>query len=300
MYDLIVVKPKLNKWKVIACICATIIIVSIATIDGIFCATRVKAAKFAEQIVMQAEALENYQEQVLIMEETKRVEEIRSKIPTWENLQQVRHIYAAKEEKRVFLTFDDGPSKSITPQILDLLKQEQIKATFFVLGKNVEKNPSIVKRAYEEGHYIANHGYSHEYGSIYESTDSLLAEYNRTEDVIRKAIENESYSSHLFRYPGGSSGGKYKEIKKEAKTILEANQIYYLDWNALTKDAEGAKTKEQQLENLAGTVGEKSSVVVLMHDSSSKTVTYETLPDIIAFFRERGYQFKNIYDLMQE
>jgi len=65
------------------------------------------------------------------------------------------------------LTFDDGPTTSVTPKILDILKEENVKATFFVIGKSAEEHPEIVKRAYDEGHYIANHGYSHNYKSIY-------------------------------------------------------------------------------------------------------------------------------------
>ena len=294
MYDLTIVKEKLNKWKLVICIIATAIIVSIATVDGIFCVRLLNGAKFSKQIVAQAEEIER--QEVLLIEQQ---EALRAKLPTWEKMQGTKSIYAAQEEKRVFLTFDDGPSKSITPQILDLLGQENIKATFFVLGKNVHRYPEITKRAYEEGHFIANHGYTHSYSTIYASIDAILDEYNRTEDEIRNALENAEYSSHLFRYPGGSTGGKYKQIKKEAKSVLEENEIFYLDWNALTKDAEGAKTSEAQLENLEGTVGEKSSVVLLMHDAADKQVTYETLPAIIAFFRERGYQFKNIYDVME-
>ncbi len=294
MYDLTIVKEKLNKWKLVICIIATAIIVSIATVDGIFCVRLLNGAKFSKQIVAQAEEIER--QEVLLIEQQ---EALRAKLPTWEKMQGTKSIYAAQEEKRVFLTFDDGPSKSITPQILDLLGQENIKATFFVLGKNVHRYPEITKRAYEEGHFIANHGYTHSYSTIYASIDAILDEYNRTEDEIRNALENAKYSSHLFRYPGGSTGGKYKQIKKEAKSVLEENEIFYLDWNALTKDAEGAKTSEAQLENLEGTVGEKSSVVLLMHDAADKQVTYETLPAIIAFFRERGYQFKNIYDVME-
>lgn len=298
MYDLIILQEKLNKKKVAIVIVATIIIVSIATIDGIFCATQIKSQKYEEQVLSLAEKIEAEQTEILIMQE-KQKEEIRQNLPTWERLQAVSTIYQPQTEKRVFLTFDDGPSKKITIPILDLLKQEDIKATFFVLGRNVEKNPAITKRAYEEGHYIANHGYSHQYEWIYASSDNIVNEYIQTENAIKSAIDNPEYSSHLFRYPGGSTGGKYKVIKKESKTVLEQNQIYYLDWNALTKDSEGAKTVEEQINNLAMTVGEKQSVVVLMHDAADKNVTYEALSSVIAFFRERGYQFKNIYDLME-
>ena len=113
------------------------------------------------------------------------------------------------DKKRVFLTFDDGPSKTVTIPILDLLKQEKIKATFFVLGSRVELYPDIVKREYEEGHYIANHGYSHMYSQIYSSVQSVLDEYNKTNDAVRSAIGVEEYNSHLFRFPGGVPGGRY-------------------------------------------------------------------------------------------
>ena len=132
MYDLTIVKAKLNKWKLVICIVATAIVVSIATVDGIFCVRLLNGAKFSKQIVAQAEEIER--QEVLLIEQQ---EALRAKLPTWEKMQGTKSIYAAQEEKRVFLTFDDGPSKSITPQILDLLGQENIKATFFVLGKNV-------------------------------------------------------------------------------------------------------------------------------------------------------------------
>ena len=79
----------------------------------------------------------------------------------------IENIYNGKEGKRVFLTFDDGPSKDVTPHILDILDKYNIKATFFVLGNRVKMYPDIVKQEYEAGHYIANHGYSHKYSSIY-------------------------------------------------------------------------------------------------------------------------------------
>ncbi|MCI8654327.1 MAG: polysaccharide deacetylase [Clostridia bacterium] len=211
----------------------------------------------------------------------------------------VENIYKV-EEKRVFLTFDDGPSKKVTPQILDLLKQENIKATFFVLGSRVELNPDIVKRAYEEGHYIANHGYSHTYSKIYASTQSVLDEYYSTEDAIKRAIGNDRYSSLLFRFPGGSNGGKYRDVKNQAKELLRTNNIAYVDWNALTGDAEGGKkTVEQLISRLNETISTKTSIVILMHDAGDKTTTYEALPQIIESLRANGYEFKNFYDLIK-
>ena len=151
----------------------------------------------------------------------------------------INNIYNGNEGKRVFLTFDDGPTKEVTPYILDVLDKYNVKATFFVLGVRVNQNPDILKRAYNSGHYIANHGYSHKYSSIYKSADTVLEEYNKTESLIKNVV-GQNYSSNLFRFPGGAHGGPYEEIKKEAREKLNENGIAYLDWSALTYDSAGA------------------------------------------------------------
>lgn len=210
----------------------------------------------------------------------------------------IDNIYNGEEGKRVFLTFDDGPTKEVTPYILDILDKYNIKATFFVLGTNVRNNPDILKRAYESGHYIANHGYSHKYSSIYKSVDTVLEEYNKTEQIIKNALNNTNYSSHLFRFPGGSHGGEYENVKKQARKKLKEEGIAYMDWSALTYDAIGVDSKEKILENLENTMNEWNNVVVLMHDSADKQITYESLEDVIKYLQGKGYAFKNIYDLM--
>ena len=212
----------------------------------------------------------------------------------------IDNIYNGTEGKRVFLTFDDGPTPEVTPHILDTLKKYNIKATFFVLGNRVESNPELVKRAYDEGHYIANHGYSHKYKNIYKNVSSILDEYNKTENAIRNAIGNQNYSSHLFRFPGGSHGGTYEKIKKKARKELKKDGIAYLDWSALTYDAEGADTKKEVLNNLKTTINGWDNVVILMHDSADKKITYETLEDVIKYLQKKGYKFENMYDLMEE
>ena len=210
----------------------------------------------------------------------------------------IDNIYNGEEGKRVFLTFDDGPTKEVTPKVLDILKKYNIKATFFVLGSRVKENPDIVKRAYQEGHYIANHSYSHKYSSIYKSANNVLDEYNKTENAIRDAIGDADYSSNLFRFPGGSYGGPYEKVKKKARKQLKKQGIAYLDWSALTYDAEGANTKKKILKNLKDTMNGWNNVVVLMHDAADKYITYESLEDVIIYLKEKGYAFKNMYDLM--
>lgn len=203
------------------------------------------------------------------------------------------------ENKRVFLTFDDGPSKTVTTQILDILKQENIKATFFLLGSRVDLYPDIVKREYDEGHYLASHGYSHVYSQLYSSPQSVLDEYNKCISSIRNAIGVQEYNSHLFRFPGGYAGGKYAQIKEEAALLLEQNGILNVDWNALTADAAGAKTTEEFIAELEKTVPKYNSVVVLMHDAGNKTATAEALPTIIQYFRDRGFEFENFYSIIK-
>lgn len=247
-------------------------------------------------------------EQAIKDEQTKKEEKLareeayrKARTPqlTEEGIQNLENIYKTTDSKKVYLTFDDGPSKNVTPIILDTLKSENIRATFFLLGSRVELNPKIVKREYDEGHYLASHGYSHIYSQIYASPQSVLDEYNRSVTAIRNAIGNQSYNPHLFRFPGGFYGGKYASIKKEAKELLNQNEILNIDWNSLTSDAAGCTTQEEFLQEIEKTVGEHKSVVLLMHDAGNKMTTAESLPQIISYFRDRGFEFYNFYDVIK-
>ena len=222
-----------------------------------------------------------------------------TKLPvlTQQGRDNMTNIYKS-EQKIAYLTFDDGPSKSVTPQILNILDQYNIKATFFVLGCNVDKNPDIVRQSYEKGHYIANHGYSHVYENIYASSQAVLDEFNRTEQSVRNAIGVEEYSGHIFRFPGGSMGKKYRMVKDEAKILLSNNDILCVDWNALTNDSVGKPTAESIVNDLKTTVGTKNTVVILMHDTGSKQLTVDTLPQILDYLIEQGYTFRTFYDVI--
>ena len=245
----------------------------------------------------------SYQEQlqeIIAKEQQENERRRREKLPnlTEEGIQNINHIYSS-DTKRAFLTFDDGPSSN-TNQILDILKEREIKATFFVLGSNVEKNPETVKRIYEEGHFIANHGYSHIYSSIYQSAETVLEEYNKCNQAIRDAIDEQEYNSHLFRFPGGLVGGKYAEVKSQANDLLLHNNIVHVDWNALNGDSETTKPSiEYEMQRIAETTKNKQSVVILMHDAEAKKVTVEALPNIIDYLKEQGYEFKNFYEIIK-
>lgn len=294
-YGLITVKPKINKKKVFLIGFIVIIVIALSIYTAIKYAEYVHKKNIEEQIKVENERII---EERRIQEEQEKERLKNASAFTEEQMQAIENIYHDVGKKRVFLTFDDGPTLSVTPHILDLLKQENIKATFFVLGNRAKLNPELIQREFIEGHYIANHGYSHKYSQIYQNEQTVLEEYNYTEQCIQEALQNPDYHSKVFRFPGGSSGGYYHTIKMQAKQLLRQNGIVSLDWNALSKDAEGAKTKEELLQNVIATIGNKSSVVILMHDAYDKILTYETLPDIIQYLRENGYEFQTLYDIL--
>lgn len=202
------------------------------------------------------------------------------------------------EEKIAYLTFDDGPNISVTPKILDILKSEEVKATFFVVGKHVEEYPQIVKRAYEEGHYIANHGYSHNNKILYKSEESFLEEVKKTDLVIGRAIGKEDYCSYVFRFPNGYMSSQYKAKKKNATTLLSKINYSYIDWNCLNNDSMKKYSKEQLLQNLKKCCQNKNTLVILMHDTKDVSDSSLALEDSIKYLKEQGYKFKNFYDLL--
>lgn len=314
LYQIEEIQTRKRKKLVIVYIVILLLALLVAIGLGMFTAKKVKQGKMNDNHIFSTidnnmlEGKQNTtekqsQNQEITDKQNTIEEQIKVEYPSSESdfsnfIKNVGNIYNGTEGKRVFLTFDDGPSKAVTPHILDTLKEYNIKATFFLLGSRVKLNPDLVKREYEEGHYIANHGYSHQYSKIYASSNDVIKEYNRTEQEIKKALGNTNYSSHLFRFPGGSIGGAYSKIKKEAKQELKKQQIAYLDWNALTNDAAGANTKEKIMSNLKKTVGNYNNVVILMHDAPDKILTYETLDEVINYLENKGYAFKNMYDLM--
>ena len=287
------VTKKTNKNKIMLCliIILAIILIILITIE-------------VTKIIKEANFVKAYQNQVISLKEQeeekqRKIEEEKEakRVKYTENwIQNIENIYTS-DKKRAFLTFDDGPS-NVTPKILDTLNKENVKATFFVLGKMVEQRPDMLKRIYDEGHFIANHGYSHVYDSIYLSKEAVLDEYNRCNTAVQNAIGDDKYNSHLFRFPGGLAGGKYAEIKLQAKELLKQNGIESIDWNALNGDGETNNLSlEFELQRLRETTQGKQSIVVLMHDSPLKSVTADSLSQIIAYLRNEGYEFMNFYDL---
>ena len=187
------------------------------------------------------------------------------------------------DELRCYLTFDDGPSLNITPQILDVLREEEIKATFFVIGTLAEENSDILLRAFEEGHYIANHTYSHNYNEIYSNKDIFLDNVEKGAKVIEDIT---GHKTKLFRFPGGSFG------RDEYIEIVNLYGYTYADWNSLNGDAEALNvSKSTMMEKLKESMYGQNPLIVLMHDSATKQTTVDALPEIIRYISEQGYEF---------
>lgn len=295
-YNIYSMKKYVDKKRItfiVIAIVAIIITLSMSIYYLVDTTIRVKKIKEFERQIIEY----NQQQQ----EEAKQKElEKQAKIPklTEQGKENIKNIYHT-DKKVAYLTFDDGPSNN-THQILDILKQNNIKATFFVLGSQVEIFPETTNRIYNEGHYIANHGYSHKYSEIYQSPEQVLNEFNQCNQIVAKTINVPEYNSHLFRFPGGSVGGKYAELKKQAITLLEQNDILHIDWNSLTGDSEKVNpTEEYLMDNLQKTTEGKNSLVILMHDAQAKKITAETLPKVIEYLQQQGYSFESFYDIIK-
>lgn len=292
------VKPKKSKFKIIMIILIVLLILSIPTMFIIKYYViennqNVNNDNRVENDIKIEDNIQNIIEENVVEDTVPKLE------LTSKGIENINNIYNS-DEKRAFLTFDDGPSQTITPRILEILKSEDVKASFFVLGSRVKLYPELVKQEYDEGHYIANHGYSHVYSEIYSSVQAVLDEYIETQDAIRDALEMQEYNSYIFRFPGGSNGGKYSNLKNQAKEYLEENNIAYVDWNALNSDATGVDlTEDEMLEEVINTTNGKNSVVILMHDAADKEKTANVLPRIIEFLRDEGYTFENFYSIIE-
>lgn len=206
----------------------------------------------------------------------------------------------SNEEKIVFLTFDDGPSTTVTPEILKVLKEQDVKATFFVMGKTIEaggnESKALLKEIYENGHAIGNHTYSHNYKVLYPSgrinIDNFIKDLEENEKLIQNALGNKNYHTRIYRAPGGTMSWRGNQ---DLKDYSSANNLVSIDWNALTKDAEGRKKTAEQLTSEAIRQSEgKDMVVLLMHDTYGKENTAKSLEKIIKWYKDNGYSFKTL------
>ncbi len=196
----------------------------------------------------------------------------------------------------IYLTFDDGPSAKITPQVLDILKAQNVKASFFVINYS-QGNEHLLKREAEEGHTIGIHGYSHEYSKIYKSKDVFMDNIYTLQKRIK---DTTGVTSTYTRFPGGSSNTVSKKycqgIMTELTKEMINNGFKYFDWNVSSGDAGGAKTSKDVYNNVTKNLKKDRQNMVLMHDFGTNQKGVDALTDIIKFGKDNGYTFMAIDD----
>ena len=174
--------------------------------------------------------------------------------------------------QRIYLTFDDGPSK-YTNELLDILDKYNAKATFFVLAQ--DGYDEEYQRIINDGHTLGIHSYKHVYGDVYSSLDGFKEDV----DSIYAFVEEKTGVKPLFfRFPGGSSNTIYKGDKQDLIKYLDEKHLVHYDWNVTSNDATyGGLSKSQIANNILKNIGDKEEAVVLMHDANDKHSTIEAL-----------------------
>ena len=183
-----------------------------------------------------------------------------------------------------YLTFDDGPSRTITPGILDILKEEGVVATFFTLPYSGADD--LFRRILDEGHELGNHSYSHDYDKLYKGRIGAFRD-----DVLkaRRFIEEHfGYSTTSFRFPGGALN-QTREVRTPRIDVINELGYRYFDWQIDTDDWRRGRTSEEIVDEILNNTNEREHVIILMHDTYERTL--KALPAIISGLRDQGYEF---------
>lgn len=192
------------------------------------------------------------------------------------------------EDKVVYLTFDDGPIPGVTEKLLDVLKEYNVKSTFFVVGKEIKEREAILKRIHEEGHSIGIHTFSHNFKTIYKSDEAFLSEVDETAKLIETVI---GCKASAVRFPGGSD----KMLTPELLDKLHDKGYMIYDWNVSLEDGFSSNLSVGTLiKNAKKARGDKNRRFILAHCNSNNKTTYLALPTIIDYYRDEGFTFKAI------
>lgn len=197
--------------------------------------------------------------------------------------------------KKVYLTFDDGPG-SQTGKILDILKKNHVKATFFVTGKEDASSKKIYQRIVKEGHTLAMHSYSHIQDVIYDSKEAFEKDLKQ---INRCLYEATGVHTKFYRFPGGSSTQNTSLSIQNFIDVLKKNHYLYLDWNVISPDINNANaTKEQVVTGVMQGVDAYDIAVVLMYDVADKPMTVKALPSIIKQIKAKNYELLPVDESM--
>ncbi len=193
-----------------------------------------------------------------------------------------------KKEKTVYLTFDDGPSRH-TDKILRILGKYNIKATFFAVGKNDPKSKKIMRQIVEEGHTLAPHSYTHAYNKIYTSVDSFLDDFKKINDLL---YETTGVRQNILRFPGGTVNVYNRRIFRELSAEMLRRGYTFYDWDVSAADATKSATADSVMKSIIYGVHENRRNIVLMHDTSEKTL--KALEKTIIYLKNKGFAFDRL------
>ncbi len=195
--------------------------------------------------------------------------------------------YKNFDKKTVYLTFDDGPSK-YTEDILEVLDDYKVKATFFVIGKTDSHSKEMYKKIVDEGHTLGMHSYSHDYKKIYNSVEDFDKDFTKLRDLL---YDTTGYLSSIYRFPGGSSNSVMKEDVSVFINYLNRKSVVYFDWNVVSSDATGVDyTAKQLYQNVINGIKIHNNSIVLMHDTDEKENTVKSLKLILKTLTEQGVE----------
>lgn len=193
-----------------------------------------------------------------------------------------------KNKKYVYLTFDDGPDPKITPKILDVLKEENVKATFFVIGRNVTYYKKTFNRITNEGHSLGLHSYTHELKDVYKNDESFIAEMKKSQNLIKSITGKEI---NILRFPGGT----FKRMTPELRKKLHSLNYKIYDWHSSVDDGMKPRTAPDDLvKNALSYKTKGKDIIVLLHSRPNNQTTFEALPKLIKHYKSQGYEFKTI------
>lgn len=193
-------------------------------------------------------------------------------------------------KKLIYLTFDDGPSYKVTNKILDILKENEVNATFFLIGNQIEGREDIVKRIYAEGNSIGLHTYTHNFRKIYCSEDKFIQEMIECRAEIEKVV---GVAPNIIRFPGGS----YKHLSKSYLKKLHDNNFRVYDWNIDNSDGLNPKISPYKLYTRAIKGSDKKdNIILLLHCTDMNKNTCKALPQIIKYYKSHGFEFSLITD----
>ncbi|WP_160679642.1 polysaccharide deacetylase family protein [Clostridium sp. C8-1-8] len=192
------------------------------------------------------------------------------------------------EQKVVYLTFDDGPSGKLNSKVLDILKEKNVHATFFLIGNMIKGQEALVKRMVDEGNSVGLHTYSHEKDKIYRNNTSFVDEMLLTQQIIYDAT---GVKTNILRFPFGCNNNIYK-LTTSMVTALHDNNFKIYDWNVDTTDGMNPKLAPYKI--LTKAKSDKNPAVVLMHCGYLNKNTAIALPEIIDYYKSKGYEFKVI------